>query len=207
MTLPKALQDLDWSKGGGLLPAIVQHAVSGEVLMLGYMNEAALAATMETRRVTFFSRSRQCLWQKGETSGNTLTLVSVTPDCDADTLLVQALPAGPVCHQGTRTCFAGAPAPALAFLADLDALIAARKDADPETSYTAKLLQGPLPRAAQKVGEEGVEVALAATCEDDGALAGESADLLYHLMVLLRARGLSLADAVAVLQKRRGLAP
>ena len=204
MKLPEHLQNLDWAKGGGLIPAIVQHALGGEVLMLGYMNEAAMRASLEDGLVTFYSRSRQCLWQKGETSGNRLELVSISPDCDADTVLVQALPAGPVCHKGTRTCFAGAPVPPLAFLASLDALIAARRSADPATSYTARLLQGSLSRAAQKVGEEGVEVALAAVGETDDAFASECADLLYHLMVLLQARGLTLADAVAVLETRSG---
>ncbi len=207
MSLPETLNNLDWDKGDGLIPAIVQHAVSGEVLMLGYMNEAALKATMQDRLVTFFSRSRQELWQKGETSGNHLELVDITPDCDADTLLVQARPTGPVCHKGTRSCFTGAPLPVLAFLTDLDALIGARASADPQTSYTAQLLQGPLRRAAQKVGEEGVEAALAAVGEDDEAFTGESADLLYHLMVLLRARGLTLADVVAALEQRRSETP
>ena len=193
---------VDWAKTDGLVPAIVQDADHGAVLMLGYMNHAALAATLDNGRVTFFSRSRQRLWTKGETSGNRLALVDAQVDCDGDTLLVQARPAGPVCHLGSRTCFGDAPLPAHGFLGRLDAIIAARSGADPESSYTAALLAGPLHRAAQKVGEEGVETVLAAVTGDDGALLDEAADLLYHLQVLLRARGLALADVAARLAER-----
>lgn len=191
--------DLDWDKQQGLLPAVVQDAASHRVLMLGYMDRAALAATFASGRVTFYSRRRQRLWVKGETSGHVLDLVSIEADCDGDTLLVQARPRGPTCHLGRVSCFPAAPAD---FLAELDALIAQRERERPAGSYTTKLFEAGLRRIAQKVGEEGVETSLAAIAEDDAALLGEAADLLYHLIVLLRARGLGLADAVAALQAR-----
>jgi phosphoribosyl-ATP pyrophosphohydrolase/phosphoribosyl-AMP cyclohydrolase len=186
----------DFAKGNGLLPAIVQHARTGEVLMLGYMDEAALAKTRELGLVTFFSRSKQRPWTKGETSGDTLTLVDLRIDCDADTLLVKAIPAGPTCHTGTTSCFGSDVAPSLGFLGELDALVASRHAERPEGSYTTTLFEGGIRRMAQKVGEEGVETALAAVAEDDDALIGEAADLIFHLMVLLRARGIGF-DAIA----------
>lgn len=204
---PLALADLatlDFDKTGGLLPAVVQHADSGVVLMLGYMNREALRETLTRRRVVFFSRSRQCLWEKGETSGHTLELAAVRTDCDRDTLLVTALPAGPVCHLGTATCFGGSVSTAgrLAFLGALEAVIARRIADRPEGSYTARLhAEGPK-RIAQKVGEEGLEVALAAVAETDAKLIAESADLLYHLLLLLRSRGLRLEHVVAELESR-----
>jgi phosphoribosyl-ATP pyrophosphohydrolase/phosphoribosyl-AMP cyclohydrolase len=194
-----------WDKVGGLLPVIVQHAQSGAVLMLAYMNREALAATLERGRVVFFSRSRGRLWEKGETSGHTLTLVRAQLDCDADTLLITALPAGPVCHTGTATCFGDAPhseAQRLAFLATLEGIVERRIAEQPEGSYTARLHAAGMRRIAQKVGEEGVEVALAALAEGDEALLGECADLLYHLLVLLRERSLNLAAVVQTLQQR-----
>ena len=190
---------LDWNKGDGLLPAVVQDADNLRVLMLGYMNAEALAVTQASGRVTFFSRSKQRLWTKGETSGHTLALVSVEADCDSDTLLVQARPQGPTCHLQRPSCFPAAPSD---FLAELDALVAQREQARPAGSYTTRLFDEGVRRIAQKVGEEGVETALAAVAQDDAALLGESADLVFHLTVLLRARGLSLADAVAVLRER-----
>ena len=192
---------LDWEKTDGLLPVVVQHAVSGEVLMLGYMNQEALTKTIDSGKVTFFSRTKQRLWTKGETSGHFLNVVSITPDCDNDTLLVLVNPIGPTCHKGTSSCFGEASHQWL-FLYQLEQLLAERKSADPESSYTAKLYASGTKRIAQKVGEEGVETALAAVAQDETALLGESADLLYHLTVLLRARGLSLADAVEVLRQR-----
>lgn len=192
----------DFAKGGGLLPAIVQHARTGEVLMLGYMDDAALAKTRASGLVTFFSRSKQRLWTKGETSGDTLTLVEIRQDCDADTLLVRALPAGPTCHNGTSSCFGDDVAPSLGFLAELDALVASRHAERPDGSYTTTLFEGGLRRMAQKVGEEGVETALAAVAEDDDALVGEAADLVFHLMVVLRARGLGFDAVVAKLLAR-----
>ncbi|MBI1236052.1 MAG: bifunctional phosphoribosyl-AMP cyclohydrolase/phosphoribosyl-ATP diphosphatase HisIE [Alphaproteobacteria bacterium] len=194
--------DVDFEKGGGLVPAIIQHAQTGQVLMLGYMNDEALKVTLKESYVTFYSRSKKQLWKKGETSGNTLTLVSLSIDCDRDTVLIKALPAGPVCHTGTSTCFADDEAPMAGFLATLEQVIDQRSAANPEESYVARLMAEGLTKIAQKVGEEGVEVALAAVVDDDEALKGESADLLFHLLVLLRARGLTLADVVATLQAR-----
>jgi phosphoribosyl-ATP pyrophosphohydrolase/phosphoribosyl-AMP cyclohydrolase len=198
-----AINELDWGKGDGLLPAIVQDADSGSVLMLGYQNRDALAETFARGRVVFFSRSRQTLWEKGETSGNTLHLVDARPDCDGDTLLIRARPAGPTCHTGAPACFADAEPP-LAILTELERTVDKRAAAnDPSESYTARLLAKGPRRIAQKVGEEGVETALAAVGGSDEELANESADLLYHLIVLLRARGLRLTDAAAVLAARR----
>lgn len=197
--LPDDLSTLAWDKQGGLLPAIIQDAGNGRVLMLGYMNAEALAATTASGRVTFYSRSKQRLWTKGETSGNFLAVVDVSVDCDGDTLLVQANPAGDTCHLQRPSCFPDAPAN---FLADLDALIATRDTERPPDSYTTRLFEAGLRRIAQKVGEEGVETALAAVVQDDEALLGEAADLVYHLGVLLRARGLSVRDVVRVLETR-----
>jgi phosphoribosyl-AMP cyclohydrolase / phosphoribosyl-ATP pyrophosphohydrolase len=194
------IEALAWEKQDGLLPAIVQDADTHRVLMLGYMSREALAKTLELRQVTFFSRSKQRLWTKGESSGHGLALVSLEVDCDHDTLLVQARPQGPTCHLGTASCFPSAPGNALG---DLDALIAKRAIELPPGSYTTTLFESGIKRIAQKVGEEGLETALAAVVEDDQALLGEASDLIYHLIVLLRARGLSLSDVEAVLAKRR----
>ncbi len=204
------LQDLervDWDKSGGLVPAVVQHARRGSVLMLGYMTREALRATLERGRVVFFSRSRQRLWEKGETSGNVLQLVDVRLDCDADALLVRALPAGPVCHTGAASCFGDEPAARtaaerLSFLAELEQVIEQRIADKPEGSYTARLYARGTRRMAQKLGEEGLEVALAAVTETDAALIGESADLLYHLLLLLRSRSLTLAAVIEELELR-----
>ncbi|MDR6841071.1 bifunctional phosphoribosyl-AMP cyclohydrolase/phosphoribosyl-ATP diphosphatase HisIE [Pseudoxanthomonas sacheonensis] len=193
------LQTLDWAKGDGLLPAIVQDAGNLRVLMLGYMNAEALAATQSSGHVTFYSRSKQRLWKKGETSGHVLELVSLQADCDNDTLLVLARPQGPTCHLQRDSCFPEAPS---SFLADLDALVAQRGRDRPAGSYTTALFEEGVRRIAQKVGEEGVETALAAVAQDDAALLGESADLVFHLLVLLRARGLSLQDVSALLRDR-----
>jgi phosphoribosyl-ATP pyrophosphohydrolase/phosphoribosyl-AMP cyclohydrolase len=200
---------LDWAKGDGLLPAIVQHWRSGEVLMLGYMTAEALALTRATGKVTFFSRSKQRLWVKGEQSGNTLRLKSIRVDCDGDTLLVQAEPAGPTCHRGSFSCFGerAQVRPPLGFLAELDALVSSRHAERPAGSYTTALFESGIRRMAQKVGEEGVETALAAVAQDDAALLGEAADLLFHLTVALRGRHLGLADVVDVLAARHGAPP
>lgn len=203
------VNSLDWDKSDGLLPAIVQDASSGTVLMLGYMNREALRATLSSKRVTFFSRSKQRLWTKGETSGNFLNVVSVDADCDRDALLITAHPDGPTCHTGASSCFGDVrtEARSLTFLARLEAVIAQRISDRPEGSYTARIWsQGPT-RIAQKVGEEGVEVALAAVTQADNQLIGESADLLFHLALLLKSRNLSLADAVRELEKRHEAKP
>ena len=193
---------LAWDKMDNLLPAFVQDALSGKVLMQGYMDQDALAKTLETGKVTFFSRSKQRLWTKGETSGNTLDLVSVACDCDQDSLLVLANPNGPTCHTGAESCWFDGNTPAFTFLADLERVLAARKDADPKSSYTASLYNKGIKRIAQKVGEEGVETALAATVHDKEELKNEAADLLYHLTVLLQASDMSLNDALDVLRER-----
>ncbi len=177
------------------MPVIVQHAVSGEVLMLGYMNPEALDKTIESGKVTFFSRTKQRLWTKGETSGNFLNVVNIAPDCDNDTLLVLANPIGPTCHKGTSSCF-GDTAHQWLFLYQLEQLLAERKSADPETSYTAKLYASGTKRIAQKVGEEGVETALAATVHDRFELTNEASDLMYHLLVLLQDQDLDLTTVV-----------
>jgi len=190
---------IDWSKQDGLLAAIVQDADTLRVLMLGYMDADALAHTLATRQATFYSRTRQRRWTKGETSGNLLDVVDIRLDCDGDTVLVLARPRGPTCHLERESCFPDAPG---SFLANLDTLVARREAERPAGSYTTKLFEGGVRRIAQKVGEEGVETALAAVAQDDAALLGESADLLYHLVVLLRARGLSLQDAIDVLRTR-----
>jgi phosphoribosyl-ATP pyrophosphohydrolase/phosphoribosyl-AMP cyclohydrolase len=197
--------ELDWDKGNGLLPAIVQDASTGRVLMLGFMNREALETTLNTRRVTFYSRARQRLWTKGETSGHYLELVDHAIDCDGDTLLLLANPQGPTCHTGTLSCFGDEiehESADFAFLARLEAVIAQRLAERPEGSYTAKLWsQGPT-RIAQKVGEEGVEVALAAVTGEDKNLIGESADLLFHLTLLLKSRNLTLVQVVNELAQR-----
>ena len=193
------IERLAWNKQDGLLPAIVQDADTLRVLMLGYMDRAALDATLATGLVTFYSRSRQRQWTKGEQSGHVLHLVDVRSDCDDDTLLVLARPRGPTCHLQRASCFPEAPAD---FLAELDALVALRGLERPQGSYTTRLFEAGVRAIAQKVGEEGVETALAAVAQQDAELAGEAADLLFHLLVLLRSRGMSLEDAIAVLRTR-----
>jgi phosphoribosyl-ATP pyrophosphohydrolase/phosphoribosyl-AMP cyclohydrolase len=195
---PLSADAIDFEKAGGLVPAIVQHERTGEVLMLGYMNAEALEATQEKKLVTFWSRSKNRLWTKGETSGDVLRLVSIAADCDRDALLVQALPEGPTCHLGTRSCFEDYPGPALAFIGELSAIVDKRGESSPEESYTARLLARGINKIAQKVGEEGVETALAGVSEDNSALTGEAADLI----VLLKARGLSLGDVAQELKRR-----
>jgi phosphoribosyl-ATP pyrophosphohydrolase/phosphoribosyl-AMP cyclohydrolase len=193
---------IDWTKTGGLVPAIVQDSATLQVLMLGYMNVAALKKTLRTGKVTFFSRTKNRLWTKGESSGNFLHATSLTVDCDSDTLLIMARPDGPTCHRGTPSCFGDGGASGVGFLAQLDLVVAARLKEGGQGSYTARLASEGLARVAQKVGEEGVETALAALAASDADFAGEAADLLYHLIVLLRVKKLPLAAAVAVLEKR-----
>ncbi|MEZ9515638.1 bifunctional phosphoribosyl-AMP cyclohydrolase/phosphoribosyl-ATP diphosphatase HisIE [Vibrio splendidus] len=195
---------IDWEKVDGLVPAIVQDYQSSQVLMMGYMNPAALEKTGETGQVTFFSRTKERLWTKGETSGNVLQLQNMSLDCDNDTLLVKVNPIGPTCHTGTTTCWDGdkQEETQMVWLHQLEQLLAARKDADPDSSYTASLYARGTKRISQKVGEEGVEVALAATSGDKAELVCESADLIYHLMVLLQDQGLSMNDVVNKLKER-----
>jgi phosphoribosyl-ATP pyrophosphohydrolase/phosphoribosyl-AMP cyclohydrolase len=195
----------DFGKGSGLLPVIVQHAERGSVLMLAYMNLDALRATAQRRRMVFYSRSRARLWEKGETSGHTLELVSLAVDCDRDTLLALALPKGPVCHLGTTTCFGDAApsgAERLGFLPTLERVLEQRIVEQPEGSYTARLHAEGTRRMAQKVGEEGLELALAAASGNDDEVVAEAADLLYHVTLLLRSRGLTLASVSAELERR-----
>ena len=197
----KELDGLDFEKGDGLLPAIVQNAVSGRVLMLGYMNREALEKTIQTGKVTFWSRSKQRLWTKGETSENYLYFVDVATDCDRDVLLVLANPQGPTCHLGRESCF-GDMAPAHEFLAQLEKILAERKNASAQSSYTASLYARGTKRIAQKVGEEAVETALAATVHDREETINEASDLVYHLLVLLQKENLDWATIVANLKKR-----
>jgi phosphoribosyl-AMP cyclohydrolase / phosphoribosyl-ATP pyrophosphohydrolase len=199
------IESFDWSKGDGLLPAVVQDASNGKVLMLGYMNREALRKTLGEKRVTFYSRSKQRLWTKGETSSNFLNLVDAAIDCDNDTILITARPDGPTCHNGTDSCFGdaiGTTATRLAFLSRLESVIEQRVSERPEGSYTARLWADGPTRMAQKVGEEGVEVALAAVTQSDDKLVGEAADLLFHLTLLLKSRQLSLGHVVAELERR-----
>lgn len=205
------LDTLDFTKGDGLLTAVVQHAHSGEVLMVGWMTREALEHTLQRHRAVFWSRSRRCLWEKGESSGHTLHVVAVHADCDRDTLLVLATPVGPVCHEGTRHCFGDAvlieaetvSSPStLHFLAELELVVTQRLTEGDGSSYTRRLVESGPARVAQKVGEEGVEVALAAVTADADKLVGESADLLYHLIVLLRSKDLTLADVTKELARR-----
>ncbi|EGR0049901.1 bifunctional phosphoribosyl-AMP cyclohydrolase/phosphoribosyl-ATP diphosphatase HisIE [Vibrio vulnificus] len=195
---------INWEKVDGLVPAIVQDFQSSQVLMMGYMNQDALAKTGETGQVTFFSRTKERLWTKGETSGNVLQLVNMSLDCDNDTLLVKVNPIGPTCHTGTTTCWDGDPQEEsqMVWLHQLEQLLAARKSADPDSSYTASLYARGTKRISQKVGEEGVEVALAATSGDKAELVCESADLIYHLLVLLQDQGLSMNDVINKLKER-----
>ncbi|QDY42384.1 bifunctional phosphoribosyl-AMP cyclohydrolase/phosphoribosyl-ATP diphosphatase HisIE [Candidatus Pantoea soli] len=201
MLTAEQLASLDWAKTAGMMPAIIQHSVSGEVLMHGYMNEEALQKTLADGNVTFFSRTKNRLWTKGETSGHFLQVVSITPDCDNDTLLILANPIGPTCHLGTSSCFSPA-APDWTFLYQLEQLLASRKSADPASSYTAKLYASGTKRIAQKVGEEGVETALAATVNDRHELTNEASDLLYHLLVLLQDQDLDLSTIINNLRAR-----
>jgi phosphoribosyl-ATP pyrophosphohydrolase/phosphoribosyl-AMP cyclohydrolase len=198
MTALKA-PDIDFAKGAGLAPAIVQDASTLQVLMLAYMDEAALRETVESGEATFYSRSRGGRWRKGETSGHRLNVVSIAADCDNDAILVRAVPQGPACHRGTMSCFGDDVAPGVGRLALLERTIIERANGN---GYTARLMQAGARRIAQKVGEEGVEVALAGASGDPGALCEEAADLLYHLIVLLASRGAGLDDVMTVLARR-----
>lgn len=201
MLTKEDIKTLDWEKTGGLIPVVVQDACSGQVLMLGYMNPEALEKTLETKKVTFWSRTKQRLWTKGETSGHWLNLVDIGTDCDSDALLVLVNPEGPTCHRGTKSCFSPVEHK-LNFLRELEVLLESRRTANPATSYTASLYARGTKRIAQKVGEEGVETALAATVHDKEELKNEAADLVYHLLVLLADADLELADVIDILRAR-----
>jgi len=201
VTLPG--DTIDWDKSGGLVPAIVQHGITGRVLMLGYMNVAALAATQTSGLVTFYSRSRNRLWTKGETSGNKLTLCDIEIDCDGDSLLVTAIPAGPTCHLDRNSCFdRDVELAGFGFIGKLESIINERKEHRAEESYTAQLMDAGVYRIAQKIGEEGVEVALAATKGDHTEIINEAADLIYHVLVLLNHQGLDFAAVTRQLESR-----
>ncbi len=193
---------IDFEKGGGLIPVIVQDAGTLQVLMLAWMNREALELTEKTGRATFFSRSRNKIWVKGETSGNWLNVVSLSVDCDSDTILMKAEPAGPVCHTGSDNCFGEDNENEIWFLRKLDSIIANRKRELPENSYTTDLFQAGIEKIARKVGEEAVELIIEALAERDNEFMDEAADLLYHLMVLLRQRDRSIGDLVSVLKRR-----
>jgi phosphoribosyl-ATP pyrophosphohydrolase/phosphoribosyl-AMP cyclohydrolase len=194
--------NLNWTKQDNIIPAIVQHADTLQVLMLGYMNQEAFTKTIETKRVCFFSRSKQRLWQKGESSGNYLDVVSIEKDCDDDTLLIMAKPQGPTCHLETTSCFGDTDAPGVGFLAKLEQIIDQRYIDRPKGSYTSELFNAGIDRLAQKVGEEGVEVVIAAKNDDDIALKGEVADLWFHSLTLLRARSIKFSDIIDTLRER-----
>ncbi|SFU26877.1 bifunctional phosphoribosyl-AMP cyclohydrolase/phosphoribosyl-ATP diphosphatase HisIE [Xenorhabdus koppenhoeferi] len=196
------IEKLDWEKVENLMPVVVQHAVSGSVLMMGYMNQEALNVTLDSGKVTFFSRTKQRLWTKGESSGHFLNLVAIYPDCDNDTLLILVDPIGPTCHNGTESCFAPAQTD-WGFLYQLEQLLASRKNSSPDSSYTARLYASGTKRIAQKVGEEGLETALAATVNDREELTSEAADLVYHLLVLLQDQELDLSQIIRRLQERQ----
>ncbi len=194
--------ELDFEKMGGLVPAIIQDINTGKVLMLGFMNEEAYEKTKKTGKVTFFSRTKNRLWMKGETSGNTLQVVSIAADCDNDTLLIKAVPAGPVCHTGADTCFNERNEEPVMFLKYLQNFIERRRQEMPEGSYTTTLFQKGVNRMAQKVGEEAVETVIEATNGTDDRFVYEAADMIYHLIVLLTSKGLSIEDLACELESR-----
>ncbi|MCJ8322111.1 MAG: bifunctional phosphoribosyl-AMP cyclohydrolase/phosphoribosyl-ATP diphosphatase HisIE [Colwellia sp.] len=193
---------LAWKKMDDLIPAIIQHQDTGAILMQGFMSQASLSATLDSGKATFFSRSKQTLWLKGETSGNFLNVSQVLTDCDQDSLLIACRPDGPTCHLETESCFPEQKLSQQNFLSHLEQVIASKRNESPETSYTASLFAKGTTKMAQKVGEEGVEVALAAVAETKEDLLGECADLFYHTLVLLQDKDIELSEVMAVLQKR-----
>jgi phosphoribosyl-ATP pyrophosphohydrolase/phosphoribosyl-AMP cyclohydrolase len=194
------IENLNWDKIQNLIPAIIQHYLTGEVLMLGYMNKLALTQSMQEKQVTFYSRSKERLWKKGETSGNQLHIISIAADCDQDSLLVLVNPLGPTCHLGNKSCFTNAVE--ISILSKLESIIKTRFDTRPEKSYTSELFAAGIKRMAQKVGEEGVEVALAAMSANREELINESADLIFHLLVLLKQCDVNLSTVLAELDRR-----
>jgi len=196
------IEQLDWDKVNQLMPVVVQDATNGKVLMLGYMNREALDKTLAIKKVTFYSRTKERLWTKGESSGNHLELTDISKDCDNDTLLIMAKPVGPTCHLGTTSCFADSEGFTLDFISQLDGVINQRYFNRDDKSYTSSLFDSGVKRMAQKVGEEGVEVALAAATDDRAELVNESSDLLYHLLVLLRGKDVPLTEVIENLKQR-----
>ncbi len=196
------INSLDWHKMNGLLPAIIQNAENGKVLMLGYMSQESLIATLTSGQLTLYSRSRKRLWRKGESSGNSMAVLHISADCDNDSLLIQVIPKGPACHLGYNSCYQPPFNSTLGFIDALIELINERAETNSENSYTAKLLESGIHRCAQKVGEEAIETVIAATSQDKEELINESADLIFHLMVLLKACELSLYDVLQCLQER-----
>ena len=200
--MKKLEQQIDWIKCEGLIPVIVQNQTTLQVLMLGFMNSEALSKTISTKRVTFYSRSKKRLWQKGETSGNYLQLIDIQLDCDHDTLLVTVSPHGPTCHRGNTSCFSTESAPQLGFLGYLEDVIRTRKDHRPQGSYTTSLFTSGLDRIAQKLGEEAIETIIASKNQDKASLLNEISDLIYHLLVLLREKDTNLSEVLEVLRRR-----
>lgn len=196
------INSLDWHKMEGLLPAIIQNAENSKVLMLGYLNQEALIATLTTGQLTMYSRSRQRLWRKGESSGNSMAVQHISTDCDSDSLLIQVIPKGPACHLGYNSCYQPSYNSTLGFMDALIELINARAEANSENSYTAQLLESGVHRCAQKVGEEAIETVIAAASDNKEELVNESADLFFHLLVLLKACELSFYDVLQCLQER-----
>ncbi|ABF14096.1 bifunctional phosphoribosyl-AMP cyclohydrolase/phosphoribosyl-ATP diphosphatase HisIE [Candidatus Palibaumannia cicadellinicola] len=201
MLTEKQFQDINWQKNGNIMPVIIQHSISGEVLMMGYMNANALKATEQTGKVTFYSRSKQRLWTKGESSGNYLQVMSLYLDCDNDTLLILAYPLGPTCHNGMSSCFHPAISN-FSFLYSLEKLLCQRKNLDPTNSYTARLYNSSTKRIAQKVGEEAIETAIAGIVQNQSELINEAADLVYHLLILLLDQQVDFSQVIAKLRER-----
>lgn len=196
------MQEINFSKNNGLVPAIIQDALTKNVLMLGYMNQEALQQTIETRKVTFYSRSKQRLWVKGEESGNFLYLETILPDCDQDTLLVMVRPAGPVCHNGTDTCWGQQNQSVEGMINQLERTIEDRRSGKHKDSYVYSLFETGINKIAQKVGEEAVEMVIESMDDNDSLFLNESADLFFHYLLLLAAKGYAMSDVVAVLRKR-----
>lgn len=194
---------LDFSKNkNGLIPAIIQDSLTKNILMLGYMNKTALDITRKSKKVTFYSRSKNRIWTKGEESGNFLNLISIIEDCDNDTLLIRAEPMGPTCHQGTETCWGEKNTVSYGFLSNLESIISERKNQNPDKSYTASLFKSGINKISQKLGEEATETIIEAKDENDDLFLNESADLLFHFLVLLQYKGYELNDVVNILKKR-----
>ncbi len=194
---------LDFSKNkNGLIPAIIQDSLTKNILMLGYMNKTALDITKKSKKVTFYSRSKNRIWTKGEESGNFLNLISIIEDCDNDTLLIRAEPMGPTCHQGTETCWGEKNTVSYGFLSNLESIISERKNQNPDKSYTASLFKSGINKISQKLGEEATETIIEAKDENDDLFLNESADLLFHFLVLLQYKGFELNDVVNILKKR-----